>query len=310
MLPNRILYCFLLAGMAALWLFYDSWLSVTLFFLTLALPPVVWLFSLPFARDPEILLEMPPAVQRGEDTVIRVSVLTRGRPCPLPGNLRIFLTDRMGEEKTVHRLRTPPAGSIPFSAQHCGIWHAEIRRAVLYDFLGLFSFRPQIPETGRIAVMPKPTPPSKLPDLGGLAAASYRPKPGGGFSEIHELREYRPGDPLRSVHWKVSAKTDDLIVREAEEAIARRALVSYALPQDRDGIDRVLDRLVWVSDLLLSREIPHRIVSRNGGESAPIEVRSDLDALVARILSAPADGDGKASLPAADWHYRLDDTTL
>lgn len=32
--------------------------------------------------------------------------------------------------------------------------------------------------------------------------------------EISDVRDYRPGDPLKSVHWKLSSKTEELIVRD------------------------------------------------------------------------------------------------
>lgn len=36
-------------------------------------------------------------------------------------------------------------------------------------------------------------------------------------SEMFDIREYVPGDDVRSIHWKLSSKTDELILREASE---------------------------------------------------------------------------------------------
>lgn len=30
----------------------------------------------------------------------------------------------------------------------------------------------------------------------------------GAYAEEHELRPYRPGDPMRTVHWKLTAKQE------------------------------------------------------------------------------------------------------
>lgn len=43
--------------------------------------------------------------------------------------------------------------------------------------------------------------------------------------EISDIREYRPGDPLKSVHWKLSSKTEDLIVRDYNTGSVDRAVV-------------------------------------------------------------------------------------
>ena len=36
-------------------------------------------------------------------------------------------------------------------------------------------------------------------------------------SEMFDIREYVPGDDIRSIHWKLSGKTDQLILRESSE---------------------------------------------------------------------------------------------
>lgn len=38
--------------------------------------------------------------------------------------------------------------------------------------------------------------------------------PGDDPSEIFGVREFRAGDKMQSIHWKLSAKSDDLLVRE------------------------------------------------------------------------------------------------
>ena len=58
------------------------------------------------------------------------------------------------------------------------------------------------------------------------AAVRLQAKKGGGFSEFHENREYRPGDSVRDIHWKLSGKTDKLIVRQAMEPVQRRLVLA------------------------------------------------------------------------------------
>ena len=51
-------------------------------------------------------------------------------------------------------------------------------------------------------------------DFVGESEEFSRARGGDDPSEIFQIRDYQPGDKLRSVHWKLSAKTDELIVRE------------------------------------------------------------------------------------------------
>ena len=52
----------------------------------------------------------------------------------------------------------------------------------------------------------------------------------------HHLRDYRPGDPLRQIAWKASARADRLLAREYESAVAREVFLDWnelaALPHE------------------------------------------------------------------------------
>jgi uncharacterized protein (DUF58 family) len=58
-------------------------------------------------------------------------------------------------------------------------------------------------------------------------------------AEIHGLRDYRPGDPPRRIHWKATARRNRLTVREYEDAAPPRLLLVVdpwlpAAPNDED----------------------------------------------------------------------------
>ena len=59
---------------------------------------------------------------------------------------------------------------------------------------------------------------------------------GGDPSDVGNIREYRPGDPIKSVHWKLSSKAEDLQVKEYETDRNRRVYIlcdySRTLPAD------------------------------------------------------------------------------
>ncbi len=63
------------------------------------------------------------------------------------------------------------------------------------------------------------------------------PRPSLGGDEFYAVREYRPGDDLRRVHWASTARLDELMIRQ-EEAINRgRLTVAVDLRSDRWSVD-------------------------------------------------------------------------
>jgi uncharacterized protein (DUF58 family) len=83
------------------------------------------------------------------------------------------------------------------------------------DPLGFFRFRRK-GTNGEIGlVLPRFTSLSSLPQARELEASVSAPRSGSG-TELFGVREYRPGDPLRRIHWRSSARLGELVVREYE----------------------------------------------------------------------------------------------
>lgn len=125
-------------------------------------------------------------------------------------------------------------------------------------------------------------------DLRGLAHArrpgSYRAREGSG-AELLNLREYRPGDPLRMIHWKATARTGHLQVRETvDESSAEFALV-VETPRLQWN-ERSVDRLSAVaSSLAEDLFMSHRLgaVIFNGGETAVVRRIGELHDVLGRL---------------------------
>jgi uncharacterized protein (DUF58 family) len=83
------------------------------------------------------------------------------------------------------------------------------------DPLGFFRFRRK-GANGEIGlVLPRFTSLSSMPQARELEASVSAPRSGSG-TELFGVREYRPGDPLRRIHWRSSARLGELVVREYE----------------------------------------------------------------------------------------------
>jgi uncharacterized protein (DUF58 family) len=125
-------------------------------------------------------------------------------------------------EDHVARLPVPslPAGSVSSSGYRVptttrGVVGLGPLRLILTDVLGVARSTSVIAETDEIVVAPR-TLAIDMPELGrgrlgrALLESSRRLGPG----DFHGLREYASGDEPRSIHWRASARTDDLMVKE------------------------------------------------------------------------------------------------
>ena len=56
-------------------------------------------------------------------------------------------------------------------------------------------------------------------------------KPGMDVSETFAIREYQPGDPIRSIHWKLTEKMDKTMVREFGLPVAGSVFLFLATPE-------------------------------------------------------------------------------
>ncbi|MCP4673388.1 MAG: DUF58 domain-containing protein, partial [Desulfobacula sp.] len=108
------------------------------------------------------------------------------------------------------------------------------------DVIGLFNRLLNIKKSQKILVLPKQYQ-LKNPNLqstrqyhpGGINFASSI----GNCDEFMSLRQYRPGDPMRNVHWRTFAKTNELVVKEFEdEYFVRHALILDTFSNSDNGL--------------------------------------------------------------------------
>lgn len=65
------------------------------------------------------------------------------------------------------------------------------------------------------------------PPLPETQADASRMRAAQGGDDVHQLRAYRKGDPMRAIAWKASAKSGALLAREYEQAVQADLLLSW-----------------------------------------------------------------------------------
>lgn len=300
MLRRWLLYLAIVAGCTVFLIAYQGWLAWVILAAVLCLPVLGLVVSLPMMLTTRLRLSVPSHCTAGEPVPAQADV---SGPLGAPP---LYCRIRAKDPATGKSLLVKPGTLLP--TEHCGALLCQTAKVRIYDCLGLFFRIPFRVQSQKLLIRPRPVPIRCLPELERQLAHSWRPKPGGGFAENHELRLYRPGDNLNQIHWKLSAKARKYIIREAMEPSGTRAVLSLILGGTREEMDRKLGRLLWLGRHLLEKELHFYIRALSGTEVLCLYADDEDSLLCAldRLLEAPpAAADAAEDSFYALWHYAI-----
>ena len=212
-----------------------------------------------------------------------------GEPCPMylelqgkmpfvaTGMIRVVIEfhNKLYDRVIVQELNIPSTQSkrryeVDFQPISCGEEHIICREIVCYDVLGVISVHLQPMTEQIVTVVPRHIP-LQLLDSGMLSGRregeqfDYTKK-GNDRSEVFDLREYQPGDDVRSIHWKLSGKMDELLVKEPGYSSHYDTIVLFdaGLQQENEeygegAIAGVFDFAMTFSEKLLELRKPHYV---------------------------------------------------
>lgn len=171
-------------------------------------------------RGLDVELAAPAETRQGVDTAVRVTVANRGRAVRwgvvtvdehVGGATTYVGAVRPGERVEVGTVRGAPRRGEARTA-----W-VELRSAAPF---GVAERRRRLAADATTLVLPHVVQLGPLPfvDLAASReAATETDARRGQGPEYLGVREFRPGDPIRQVHWRLTARHGELVVRDLEE---------------------------------------------------------------------------------------------
>lgn len=209
-------------------MFYRQSFLAILFLFSVILPVLSLLVSTLAVRKISISCQaLTPSVT--VENPIRIGIdLTNKTFVPLlNGEFSFSYENKYYPNDTTHFLSVPTEAKrvehyeLPFETIYAGMFYFKIHSFTVTDFLHLHTYEIKIEKQFEIPILPKedpidffiPTTAKRESDDEDI----FLPQ-GEQTGDVKELREYRPGDKLKDIHWKLSAKVDDLMVKEFEKA--------------------------------------------------------------------------------------------
>lgn len=196
---------------------------------------------------------------------IRVSLSCRLKEAGFDGvKYRVTVKNNLSGEKSTKWLSG--GSDFLYSVNLCGNYEFELVRIKLYDFSRIFYVTKRVKKYANVEVMPQIDEiPVRITDrvrnFFGDSDIYDDLRPGYDPSELFDVREFQNGDRLQSVHWKLSARTDELMVKE--NSLPKACAV--AIVADLRGIkkgrqaDAFMKLLVSLSFSLMDQKCSHYV---------------------------------------------------
>lgn len=171
-------------------------------------------------------LDVPVGLtEPGKDTLIKLTLRNKGVFPVLRARALLVVEDVYFGKKKKYRMTLDVLSrgenalfrSVAFSG--AGLYRVRLKRLRLYDMTGLFYCNVRCKSEKQIQILPELY---DVPVRMSMAVRNFygesdvydEHRPGHDNSELFQIREYQKGDRLQNIHWKLSAKQDDIMVKE------------------------------------------------------------------------------------------------
>ena len=154
-------------------------------------------------------------IPRGSTIDINVSISIKSFLPIAP--VKLYMHDNMGKE-VLAELKEGGLRSYQYTASHVGKFFPGIDYCVVGDIFNLFAFKVDKQTGGEaLFVNPKPFDIESLKfGVGDTGAETIR-RALEDISSPSGVRKYQMGDPLKKIHWKLSLRKNELMVRQYDE---------------------------------------------------------------------------------------------
>lgn len=251
MRKRRILYIVCVLSVLALNILYVEYQFFLMLLLVLLVPLMSWILFVYSVSGLKMYISLPQEmVEPGETAEIRVRAVNR----------RFFFAGKQVFMVGVHHSNTPSSQQelleitgisdgmqtavVSFEPEHSGIVDISIRKVSLQDYIGLFKVKRNFEGGCQLVVLPKPVLSLKVkPGLERQQEYHYSPIEDDD-TDIVDLRPFRPGDNLNHIHWNLSLRTDELVVRQYGERASAKNVILVDLSEGKaQNFRTVLDKI-------------------------------------------------------------------
>lgn len=243
---NRILYLSLLIITFTFVYYYGGKVPNMFFYTVLVLPIVSFTYMLIgyFMLKYEQSLDND-LIFKGDKVTFTVNITNRSFFI-LPYISISLLNDKGGviQKHKINNISLQPFSkrevSVDYIYKYRGDFKLGVSTIEVQDFLGIFKFTLKNKNPLYITVYPQIIDIDEFYLSSGYLSDNVSSIGGGqeDISTIEEINKYNYGDSLRKIHWKLTAKTNELMIREYEKIGSRSAILILDLQSNNFELEK------------------------------------------------------------------------
>lgn len=288
-MKNKITYVLILFLAGVFSILYNEYYTAVFFIGLLCLPLILFLLLVITYSKLSVKLEtLTPVLERGDSLLITIN-LKNSSIFPIA---RIAVTLTYSNQFSDLSYKKILAASIDrnssqtitckFQPNYSGVIEFKVKSISLLDYFSIWKLKKRSKETLRVTVTPKIYEVEEDFIIPGIQLPSNEDhyskyKSGDDPSEVFDIREYREGDRPHRIHWKLSYKQNELMIKEFSESEHSKIVVvieSFCDETRKSSgrkhanslvyVDKLLECALSVSYSLILNEHEHSVVWYDG----------------------------------------------
>ncbi len=271
---RTIVYVLVVILSVYLFFVYDDQIMTGILLLEIVYPVLSVIYLYKIGRMFEIKIGYVPNMAEKKNKIrAEIVIKNRLKVRSIRYRVRMHITNRYFK-RSIHKkasgiLEPAKSGKIyfVFSSDYSGSLKFVLDSVEIYDLLGVFYRTIKIKKKKYIGIMPSfELMPLEITrrtrEFAADADKFSDEKSGDDPSEIYQVREYRMQDSIRSIHWKMSAKEDKIMVKEQGFPMGCVVLIwlnLYKKGMKGKGISALLEKAADLSMTLTEERCIHMI---------------------------------------------------
>ena len=306
MKKHRLWYGMTVAASFAIYIIANRWEALVFLAVLIMMPIILGLIQILAMNglEMEYILGTGCTVRNKIPLTLKIK---KNNSLPIgPVHLQISIHNLMFQEEAEHQIILQSSGKKELEFQYmikmedCGSVRTTVQSVEFFDLTGLlciFQKQEQIMETLVYpAEIPLVAKLERRPETTTFGDFYDQNRKGQDVSEVSGLRDYAEGDSLGSIHWKLSGKLDQLVVREFGYPSNYQVLILYDMMKEYSGQkianqrnNAVLALTSALSYSMVELNLEHNVGRVTDGEfhSIPVYSRATHEQMLVNLICRP-----------------------